>query len=103
MCVYAECRYAECCGTKTGHGRAPLFPTFSPPGACGGGWTQTLDLEMMRRVFYHYATAALFYYLSMHKSTKLSGKLQFPKACSIFSTIVFVCNAAIGKLNIDLL
>jgi hypothetical protein len=71
----------------------PIFiPTFYPPPpcACGGGWTQTLDFGTMRRVFYHCATAALFYYLSMHNSTKLSEKLQFPKACSIFSTIVFV-------------
>jgi hypothetical protein len=27
-------------------------------GASGGGWNQTLDLGMMRRVFYHFATTA---------------------------------------------
>ncbi len=28
------------------------------PGGSGGSWTQTLDLEMIRQMFYHCATTA---------------------------------------------
>jgi hypothetical protein len=30
-----------------------LFLHFLSPSARNGGWTQTLDLDMMRQVFYH--------------------------------------------------
>ncbi len=35
-----------------------LFYNFISPGVSGGCWTQTLDPEMMRRVFYTGATMA---------------------------------------------
>ena len=37
-----------------------LFDIFTFLSASASGWTQTLDLKMMRRVLYHYATAAGF-------------------------------------------
>jgi hypothetical protein len=35
-----------------------FFAIFLSPGANDKGWTQTLDLRMMRQVFYHWATNA---------------------------------------------
>jgi hypothetical protein len=35
-----------------------VAPLWLSPGASGGGRTRTLDLWMMRRAFYHRATAA---------------------------------------------
>jgi hypothetical protein len=39
--------------------RFSFFNYFLSPWASGRGWARTLDLRMMRRVFYHCATSAV--------------------------------------------
>jgi hypothetical protein len=39
--------------------RFSFFNHFLSPWASGRGWARTLDLRMMRRVFYHCAAAAV--------------------------------------------
>jgi hypothetical protein len=42
---------------------------FLSPGASGGSWTQTLDLKMMRQVFYHCTTT------TGHQTLDKKGKI----------------------------